>query len=269
MADEVLDAAIDIVHAAGELAARRFLEGSPGTKKADGSVVTAADVEVEELVREQVAARYPDDGIRGEELGATAGRSGRRWVIDPINGTSLFTARIPTFNILLTVEDEHRAVASVVGYPMSRDIFYAARGTGCWHRIEGTAPRRITVSDRTRLRGAWVSTLNLATWSEELLLALHREVMLVSSIKGACGVAAGWTGAMVIAGYPMDYHDLAPWPLLLTEAGGHVSDLHGNDVHSGDGSLLATNGHLHDQILDLIRDIPHGRDHQTLIQTHR
>jgi hypothetical protein len=61
--------------------------------------------------------------------------------------------------------------------------------------------------------------------------------MLVSSIKGACGVAAGWTGAMVIAGRPMDYHDLPPWPLLLTEAGGRVSDLHGNDVRNGDGSL--------------------------------
>jgi histidinol-phosphatase len=267
--DEVLDAAIDIVLAAGELAARRFLEGSPSTKKADGSPVTAADVEVEELVRERVAARYPHDGIYGEELGETGGRSGRRWVIDPINGTSLFAARIPTFNILLSVEDEHGAAASVIGYPMSRDIFYAGRGTGCWHRIEGTPPRRITVSDRTRLRGAWVSTLNLATWSEDLLLALHREVMLVSSIKGACGVAAGWTGAMVIAGYPMDYHDLAPWPLLLTEAGGRVSDLHGNDVRSGDGSLLATNGHLHDQLLDLIHDIPHARNYQALNQTDR
>jgi histidinol-phosphatase len=69
---------------------------------------------------------------------------------------------------------------------------------------------------------------------------------------------------MVIAGLPMGREDIAPIPILVTEAGGRVSDLSGNDVRSGDGTVLASNGHLHDALLELVRYIPHGRDYQAL-----
>jgi histidinol-phosphatase len=103
-----------------------------------------------------------------------------------------------------------------------------------------------------------------ACWSAELLAVLHGEVLLTSYLKGTSGVAFGLTDAMVIAGFPLAYHDMAPMSVLLAEAGGRVTDMTGNDVLAGDGSVLASNGHLHDALLDLVRDIPHGRDYQAL-----
>jgi len=107
--DELLTAAVEITRAASGLAARRFLEGVPVSKKADNTHVTPADVEVEELIRSLIAARFPGDGVTG--------------------------ARHP--------------------------------------------------------RGAWVEMVNPATWSEELLVALHREVLLLPSMTGMRDVPSG------------------------------------------------------------------------------
>src|SRR5579862_4948596 len=189
--NELLAAALEIADAASRLTARRFLEGAPVRIKADGTEVTPTDVEAEELVRSLIAARFPGDGVFGEELAETPGTTGRRWVIDPVNGTSSFARRIPTFNILLAVEDGEGSAVSVISYPMGQEVFYAARGRGAWHRAGDGPPRRITVSGTRRHRGAAVEMINPATWSEDLLVTLHREVWLFPHTKGTSGVASG------------------------------------------------------------------------------
>jgi histidinol-phosphatase len=267
--DELLRAAVDITRAASGLAAQRFLEGVPVSTKADGTDVTPADIEVEELIRSLIAARFPDDGVTGEELQPTPGTTGRRWVIDPIDGTSAFALRIPMFSVFLAVEDTEGSAVGVRSYPMSQDLIYAGRGLGCWHQVNDDPPRRVTVSSIRQPRGAWVEMVNPATWSEELLVRLHREVLLVPDVKGILGVAAGQIDALIIAGMTMGYEDIAPIPLIITEAGGRVSDLDGNDVLTGNGTVLASNGHIHDALLDLVRDVPAGRDYQSLIHARR
>jgi histidinol-phosphatase len=264
--DELLTAAVEITRAASGLAAQRFLEGVPVSKKADGTEVTPADVEVEELIRSLIAARFPGDGVTGEELPDMPGTTGRRWVIDPIDGTSAFALRIPMFNVLLAMEDDEGSAVSVISYPMSQDLIYAGRGRGCWHQVNDGSPERITVSSARHPRGAWVEMVNPATWSEELLVALHREVLLLPSMTGMRDVACGRADALIIAGMPMDYEDIAPMPLIFGEAGGRVSDLAGHDALTGNGTVLASNGHIHDALLDLVRDVPSGRDYQSLIQ---
>jgi histidinol-phosphatase len=191
--DELLRAAVDITRAASGLAAQRFLEGVPVSKKADGTEVTPADTEVEELIRSLIAARFPGDGVTGEELADTPGTTGRRWVIDPIDGTSAFALRIPMFNVLLAVEDTEGSAVSVISYPMSQDLIYAGRGLGCWRQVNDDPPQRITVSSARHPRGAWVEMVNPATWSEELLMTLHREVLLLPGTKGMSDVASGLT----------------------------------------------------------------------------
>jgi histidinol-phosphatase len=267
--DELLRAAVDIAGAASGLAAQRFLEGVPVSRKTDGTEVTPADIEVEELIRSLIAARFPGDGVAGEELEDTPGTTGRRWVIDPIDGTSAFAHRIPAFSVLLAVEDARGSAVSVISYPMSHDLIYAARGLGCWHQVNDSPPQRITVSSIRQPRGAWVEMVNPATWSEELLVALHREVLLIPDMKGMRDVASGLSDALIIAGLPMGYEDIAPIPLIIAEAGGRVSDLDGNDVLSGNGTVLASNGHIHEALLGLVRDVPSGRDYQSLIQARR
>jgi histidinol-phosphatase len=110
-----------------------------------------------------------------------------------------------------------------------------------------------------------VEVLNQATWSEELLLALHRELFVLPAMGGAVDVAAGISDAMVIAGFPMGYEDRAPLPLIVGEAGGRITDLHGADVLTGDGSVLASNGVLHDALLELVAGMPHGRDFRAVL----
>jgi len=267
--EELLRAAVEITRTASGLAAQRFLEGVPVGTKADGTEVTPADVEVEELIRSLIGVRFPGDGIVGEELADIPGTTGRRWVIDPIDGTSAFAHRIPMFGVLLAAEDTDGSAVGVRSYPMSQDLIYAGRGLGCWHQVGDGPPQRLTVSSTRYPRGAWVEMVNPATWSEELLVALHREVLLLPDVKGILAVASGRIDALVIAGLPMGYEDIAAIPLLITEAGGRVSDLDGNDVLSGNGTVLASNGHLHDALLDLVRDVPAGRDYQSLIQARR
>jgi histidinol-phosphatase len=262
--EELLSHAVGIVELAGALAARRFLEGSPESVKGDGSVVTAADIEVEELVRAQLAERFPGDGVLGEEQGETASVSGRRWIADAIDGTSYFARRIPAFLVTLAAEDEHGSVVAVIGSPMAREVHYAGRGMSAWRQRAGTAPERLQVNGTRRARGARADILNPGAWSEELLLALHREVLMVPGFNGSRGVAAGELEASVAAGLPMGYEDVAPLRLLVTEAGGLITDLDGNDVLTGNGTVLATNGHIHDEMLGLVRGIPHARDYKAL-----
>ena len=265
MDDALLRVAIGLVRDAGRLAAARFATGSSATEKIDGTDVTPADVEVEQFLRTRIAEHFPDDAVYGEETGETVGTSGRRWVLDPINGTSLFVRRIPTFTIHLAVEDPVGPAVGVIGHPVIDELLYAGRGLGCWQQVGGAAPARVRVSASSRLRGATVEMLNPMTWSEDLLLTLHREVLLLPWMKGAVDVAAGISDAAVMAGFPMGYEDMAPLPVLIGEAGGRVSDLSGRDVLDGDGSVLISNGHIHDALLDLVAGIGPSRDFRALL----
>ena len=263
MTRDLLEYAVELVEEAGGVAARRFAEAGP--PPVDEAATTPVEVEVERLLRARIGARYPDDAVLcGESDTTAAGTEGRRWLLDPINGTSLFASRVPTFNVLLAVEDAEGPAVAVAGYPMSDEVLYAGRGLGCWHSVAGRPVRRVRVNEHERLRGALVEMLNPLAWSEELLLTLHRELYLQPWTKGDVDLATGLADALVIAGAPMAYEDLAVLPLLFGEAGGRVTDLSGRDVLLGDGSELATNGRLQDALLDLVAGLQHGRDFAAL-----
>jgi histidinol-phosphatase len=135
--------------------------------KGDGTPVTQFDRAVERSLREHVAAHHPGDAVLGEEEGVDTGTTGRRWVIDPIDGTSPFSRGIVTWATLVALEDEHGPVLGVVACPWVGEVVWAGRGLGCsW---DGSPAR---ASDRTDLRGAVLSTSGLEWWAE--LLALLR-----------------------------------------------------------------------------------------------
>jgi histidinol-phosphatase len=261
---ELLDLAVDLAVRAGVMAAERFFAGDVAAeRKADGTDVTAADLAVEEFVRAELERVAPRDEIYGEEAGTTAGTSGRRWIVDPIDGTYYFARRMPVFNTRLAFEDEHGPAIGVIREPVARQTIFAGRGLGCWRAI-GADWARLHVTDRSRLRGARTAMGNPATWSDELLLTLHRTVFLDQS-GDTVGLVSRQLDALVIAGLPMGYEDVAPLPVIVGEAGGRVTDLAGNSVLSGDGTVLATNGHLHDELLTLVAGLPTARDWRALI----
>ena len=113
--------------------------------KSDRTPVSAADEAVERMIREQLAAERPDDGVVGEELGAADIASERRWIIDPIDATKNYIRGIPVFATLIGFEDRGRLAAGVVSAPALGRRWWAARGEGAFcngERMDGAPPER-------------------------------------------------------------------------------------------------------------------------------
>ncbi|MET7970878.1 inositol monophosphatase family protein [Micromonospora sp. NPDC005305] len=253
-----LEFAIELSERAGALAAERFFAADFALAiKPDGTEVTDADLAVETMIRGELAARFPADEIYGEETGATAGTSGRRWVIDPIDGTKYFAYRIPVFGTNLALEDEHGPALAVINQPVARQLIYAGRDCGCRLRIGGRDLRPV-LRDNPNLAAARVELVNPAGWPADLLLTLHRHTRIAGHLGGIGGLLTGLVDAMVIAGPEMGYEDLAPLPLILEEAGGRATDLHGGPLLTGDGTALLSTGRHHDALLDLLAPVLTG-----------
>lgn len=126
--------------------------------KADGSEVTEADREAERVIRAAIVERYPDHAILGEEFPSAGPADARyRWVLDPVDGTALFTLGVPTFGTLIALLDDGVPVVGVVHFPAFGDTMYASKGEGCWLQVQGEAPRRVHVDPVETLDVAFVS----------------------------------------------------------------------------------------------------------------
>ena len=246
---ELLDFAVDVARAAGESTLRWFqARDLTVDSKADGTPVTAADRHAERLVRERVAARFPDDGVLGEEEPETTGASGRRWIVDPIDGTKAFTRGVPLYSTLLALDDEHGPAVGVIVLPALGQAVYAGRGLGAW--CDGEPAR---VSTTAVLDGAYLTTSSYTHWPERDLLAVRGagcELRTWGDGYGYALVATGRVDAMV--DHVVELYDVAPMPVILAEAGGSFTSLAGAPGAAG-GSGVATNGHVHDELLSVIR----------------
>ena len=142
---DLLEVAVDLVRQAGRMTLDWFRSDDLEIeRKGDGTPVTAADKAAEQFLRDEITARFPDDAIIGEEQAARDGRSGRTWIIDPIDGTKAFTHGVPLYTNLLAMNDADGPAIGVVNMPALGETVYAARGCGCF--VDGRPAR---VSDRT------------------------------------------------------------------------------------------------------------------------
>jgi histidinol-phosphatase len=245
---ELLDEAVVMARRAGELTLGYFrTAGLRIDRKSDGTPVTDADRGAERLLRDELARRHPDDGIYGEEEGEQAGRSGRRWIIDPIDGTKAFTHGVPTFSNLMALEDEHGSAIGVINLPALGETVYAGRGLGCF--CNG-APAG--VSGRTGLPGSYLSSSGFDHWDEAPLLAVKRSGLQMRTWGDGYGYALVATGRIEAMVDPQAaLYDLAAMPVILGEAGGRFTDWSGAARPDG-GNAIATNGHIHTALLDLL-----------------
>jgi histidinol-phosphatase len=245
---QLLDFAVDLVRTAGEMTLRWFRSPDLAVdSKADGTPVTAADRAAERLVRERIAGRFPDDGVLGEEEPEVRGRSGRRWIVDPIDGTKAFTRGVPLYSTLLALHDGDGAALGVIGLPALGQVVYAGRGLGCWS--DGRPAR---VSDTTTLDGAYVTTSGYNHWPDQALLAVKHAGCQLRTWGDGYGyalVATGRADAMVDP--EVELYDVAAMPVILNEAGGRFTTVDGRE-DAGGGSGVATNGRVHDQLLQLL-----------------
>jgi histidinol-phosphatase len=210
--------------------------------KPDLTPVTEADRAVEAGLRRLLAERRPEDGVLGEEEGETAGSpSGRRWVVDPIDGTRNFSRGIPVWATLVALERDGRVEVGVVSAPALGRRWWAARGEGAWR------------DDGERLRVSAIERLEDAT----VLVALDRPVP--AAAFGAWhlrGLGDFWAHMLVAEGAAeiavdavgVKLWDLAAPLVIVEEAGGRFTDADGETRPDG-GTAISTNGLLHEVAL--------------------
>ncbi len=245
---DLLDTAVELARAAGELTLRWFRSGTLDVEaKQDGTPVTAADRAAERFLREQLAERYPHDAVVGEDEADRAGTSGRTWIIDPIDGTKAFTHGVPLYSTLLACYDPHGAAVGVIHLPGLAETVYAGRGLGCF--VDGRPAR---VSTTSSLDGAYLSACGYEHWSDELLLGVKHAGAVLRTWGDGYGYALVATGRLDAMVDPeVALWDMAPMPVIITEAGGRFTDFTGRPGPDG-GSGVATNGHLHDELLAVL-----------------
>lgn len=243
-----LKQAVDIVKQAGELTLGWFQSADLSIDaKGDGTPVTAADRAAERYLREQIAGRWPDDAVMGEEEDDKPGTSGRTWIIDPIDGTKAFTHGVPLYSNLLALNDEHGPAIGVINVPAIGVTVWAGRGLGCF---ENGNP--VHVNNRRDLAGSYVSTCGFDYWSDDQLLAIKATGAHLRTWGDGYGyvlVATGRIDAMVDP--EVAIWDVAPVPVIMAEAGGRFTDLTGAERIDG-ASGIATNGLIHDALIDAL-----------------
>jgi histidinol phosphatase-like enzyme (inositol monophosphatase family) len=246
----LLEQAVALTRRAGEVTLEWFRsELLHIDQKVDGTPVTQADRAAERLIREELAIHHPTDGILGEEEGITEGTSGRRWIIDPIDGTKAFMRGVPLYSNLLALEDEHGIAIGVINIPAIRETVYAGRGLGCF--CNGVPTR---VSEEKDLRRSYLTTSSFSTsaWPAPALEAVRGAGLNLRTWGDGYGyvlVATGRLEAMV--DHSAELYDLAPVPVIIAESGGRFTDLNGN-VTPGGGHGVASNGLIHDELLALL-----------------
>jgi histidinol phosphatase-like enzyme (inositol monophosphatase family) len=249
---DLLDFAVGLARSAGALTTNWFATTDLHVDtKSDGSPVTAADRAAERFVREQLAEHHPKDTVIGEEEPVSKGSSGCRWIVDPIDGTKAFTRGVPLYSTLLAFDDEHGPAIGVIALPALGQAVWAGRGRGCW--MDGRPAR---VSDTSSLDTSYLMSSSYSHWPEPALLAVKRAGAALRTWGDGYGyalVATGRADAMVDP--EVNLYDVAPMPVIMAEAGGRFTSLEG-DSSPDAGSGVATNGRLHDQLLELLQPAP-------------
>lgn len=228
--------------------------GRPLSIKSKGveGVVTESDFLSERIIKEEIRSAFPGHGILSEESPEEKGSRPYRWIIDPLDGTTNFSHSFPHFSVSIALEERGRVVLGVVLDPLRDELFLAESGKGAW--LNG---KDIQVS-RTEKLGRSLLAIDfpkdLAAKEGGIFkdfAALSRRAQALRRAGSAalelCYVAAGR-----LEGYwNPRFHawDAAAGSLILTEAGGMITDLKGGPFSLDSGECLATNGLVHEKVL--------------------
>lgn len=255
---DYLELAKSLALEAGEIILKHFQPGIAFETKDDDTPVTRADKEVNALVIQKIRAAYPDHSVLGEEE-SFDNHSPFVWLCDPIDGTHPYTKGIPVSVFSLALVHEGYPIVAVVYDPFTKSLYSAEKGKGAF--LNGQPTR---VSDRQPDQ----ATINIEWWKGaeyDVAAALHRFsqdtgayiLKLGSIIQGACLVAGGQFEACVFPGTKGKSIDIAAVRLIVEEAGGKVTDIHGQDQRYDTLDIkgaLITNGILHEPLVEVLKD---------------
>ncbi len=234
------------------------------TQKDAVDVATNADIEVENYIKSEVKKIYPEHGFYGEEFGAENPEADFVWVIDPLDGTKDYVRGIGEYNSLIAIEEKKKIVAGVIRRIGHNELFSCSLGNGAF--CDKT--RKLVVSKTNTLDVAFIGS-NIMTKTKhtseiiDIYLRLFKRFMLSAyrlrtywdDSRLMSWVAQGSIDATLCLPNSLKWFDVAPAILLVTEAGGKVTNWKGEPIINRDLSqgILASNGILHEQLLTIIQ----------------
>jgi len=256
-----LETAAEIAREAGTLVANYGERRIGFELKGDFDLVTEADRASERLIVERLKSHFPTHSIVAEEGGGQEGSSEYRWFVDPLDGTTNFAHGFPAFNVTLGLERSGDLIAGVIFDPLRDELFAAEKGGGAYLNH-----RRIRVSAVAGIETSLVATGFPSRKRHENVNVhfFYQLAMLTHGVRRAG--AAALDLAYVACGrldafweFGLNPWDVAAGVLLIREAGGTCSDMHGGPLNLRGPHILADNGAVHDQIVKLFGEIFAGQ----------
>ena len=243
--------------AAGEILTRHWEERSytVGSKGRDNPV-TEADLEADGAIKQMLSPAFPDYGWLSEETADNAERLKRRrvWIVDPLDGTKEFIGGIDEFAVAIALAEDGKPVLGVTFNPIRRELFWAARGTGCH-----LGDRCVTVTSAAQLDRATIlasrSELSRGEWEA---MKHTMTVKATGSVAYKLALVAAGMADATFTYSPKSEWDIASGAALVIEAGGRVSDIEGGELRFNQprvtvGGLIASNAALYEQLTAMAR----------------
>ena len=253
MSDAVRKAAKGLTRDFGELGELQV------SKKGPADYVSAADIKAEQVLFDALTTARPGYSFLGEERGMIEGTDKTHtWIADPLDGTTNFLHAIPHFACTVALERDGQIVAGVTYNPITNELFWAEKGKGCF-----VNDKRLRVAARRDMSEAVLATgipfmgrPGQATFLKEL----HQIAPRVSGVRrfGSAALDLAYVAAGRFDGYwerGLGKWDIAAGILLVTEAGGMVTDADGGADPLGTGTILASNLELHPQVLARLKAV--------------
>lgn len=226
--------------------------------KGPGDFVSRADREAERIIKEDLMGARPTYGWVGEETGTTIGADPtRRWIVDPLDGTTNFLHGIPHWSISIALEHKGEVISAVVYDPVKDEMFYAEKGEGCWLNDN----RRLRVSARRQMIESVFAT-GIPFAGKKTLPATLKDFTQLMPVTagvrrmGSAALDLAWVAAGRYEGYwerELNAWDMAAGLLLVKEAGGLVEGVREDQDPLQSGSVLAANEQIFNSFAKTIR----------------
>src|SRR5206468_3387176 len=259
MASRERQVAIDAARAAGQLLhAERRAAHRIAFKGTSTNLVTEMDERAEELVVSRLAEAFPDDTILAEERGAARGRSGRRWIVDPLDGTTNYAHGVPVYAVSIALEVDQRIALGVAYDPSADELYVAERGRGA---TVNDVP--LAVSTTPTLEASLLTTgfpYNIRETPDTNLKEYAAFAVRCRGVRrlGSAVLDLAWVAAGRLDGFwelRLGPWDVAAAGLFVEEAGGRITNLVGGAVDVDAPAVVASNGRIHDEMLAVLRDV--------------
>jgi myo-inositol-1(or 4)-monophosphatase len=248
-----LEAAVTAVKAAGEVLRNDFGQHQEVKYKGEVDLVTRADKNAEQTIKEILQETFPNYGMLAEEGGELKSEGNVRWIVDPLDGTTNYAHGLPLFCTSIALERGSEVVLGVVHDPMSNETYTAERGSGATLNGEPIGVSDTDEPIRALLATGFPYDRNEVPVALEIFgqFALRTQSMrrLGSAALDLCYVAVGRLDGYYERG--VKAWDIAAGVLILREAGGKVTDYSGHELDLERGEVVASNGPLHPDLVSV------------------